>query len=72
MPQLIGFVLVGAGLYAGMRWLAREAQRAWGLAARKRSDIDAAENAAEPLVFERDPLTGIYRISPSREPGEAR
>jgi hypothetical protein len=73
MPQLIAIVLAGAGLYAGVKWLAKEAHRTWALAGREQPSgtSGAADDLDEALLFERDPSTGVYRLSPSREPGEA-
>ena len=52
MPQLIALTLVGAGLYAGYRWLAKEVRRAVEAADRERAEI--ARRAAEAARGPRD------------------
>lgn len=66
MPQLIALALVGAGLYAGYRWLAREARRAAAAAEQARAEIErrAAETARVPRnlgALEWDDETHVYR-----------
>jgi hypothetical protein len=61
MPQVLLFILAGAGLViAGRRWYARERAR---IAAELRAAQEAMEERdAKPVVpLEVDPLTGIYR-----------
>ena len=63
MPQLIGLVLVGAGLWAGVKALQRVAERA---AAGKPEHPETNEAGARPREkdlgrLEPDPRTGIYR-----------
>lgn len=60
MPQLIGLVLVGAGLWAGVKALQRIAGRT--------AEGAPAENATEGTAREKDlgrleadPETGVYR-----------
>jgi hypothetical protein len=50
MPQLVVLGLVGAGLYAGYRWLAREVRRAAAAAERERAQSErrAAQTARIP------------------------
>jgi hypothetical protein len=59
MPQLIALALVGAGLYAGYKWLSGKARRAVAEAERR-----AAEAAGAPRdlgVLEWDAAAGVYR-----------
>lgn len=65
MPQLVILALVGAGLYAGYRWLSRSARE---LAAEVRRAEDelrarAAGGALEKDMgrLEYDPASGVYR-----------
>jgi hypothetical protein len=65
MPQLMILALVGAGLYAGYRWLSRSARE---LAAEVRRAEDelrarAAGSALEKDMgrLEYDPASGVYR-----------
>lgn len=66
MPQLIAIAVVGAGLYAGYRWLSRtmaDAKRVSELAEADRRRR-AAEANGEPRnlgALELDPATGEYR-----------
>lgn len=65
MPQLIALALVGAGLYAGYRWVSGKARAV--LSEAKRAESEARRRAAEvgkpkdlgELEF--DPASGVYR-----------
>jgi hypothetical protein len=68
MPQVIALALLGAGLYAGYRWVARatrdmlEAQRT-DEAVRQEATGRVEKNLG---ALEYDPATGVYR--PVRKP----
>ena len=68
MPQVIALALLGAGLYAGYRWVARatrdmlEAQQA-DEAVRQEATGRVEKNLG---ALEYDPATGVYR--PVRKP----
>ncbi|HEX6002196.1 MAG TPA: hypothetical protein VFZ16_22805 [Hyphomicrobiaceae bacterium] len=64
MPQLIVLALVGAGIYAGYRWLWRPARMV--VAEVRRAEDDIRRAAARSLAkdmgrLEYDPITGVYR-----------
>ena len=68
MPQLIALALVGAGLYAGYKWLSKVVRRHGQAAARAQEEAlrGAAEAAMGPkdlgsLVW--DEQAGVYRPS---------
>ena len=64
MPQVIALALIGAGLYAGYRWIAHAAR---GLGDEmRRADEELRREAAGRIeknlgALELDPATGIYR-----------
>jgi hypothetical protein len=65
VPQVIVLALLGAGLYAGYRWLARASKE---IAAEMRRTEDALRHspAAHPLekdlgTLEYDPASGVYK-----------
>ena len=64
MPQLMVLALVGAGIYAGYRWLWRPARM---IAAEvRRADDEMRRAAARSLekdmgALEYDPISGVYR-----------
>jgi hypothetical protein len=70
MPQLIAFAVIGAGLYAGYRLLARLAENLE--AELKRANDEINENAAGQVeakdlgALEYDAGAGVYR--PARPP----
>ncbi|MCB1550312.1 MAG: hypothetical protein KDJ41_21120 [Hyphomicrobiaceae bacterium] len=65
MPQILVLVVVGAGLYAGYRWLSKEARRASETVKRAQEELSrrAAGTPEEKDLgaLERDPATGVYR-----------
>ena len=66
MPQLVVIAIVGAGFYAGYRWLAKEVRRAVEAADRERAELErrAAERARMPRdlgPLEWDEEAGVYR-----------
>ena len=68
MPPLIAFALVGAGVYAGYRWLSRELDRATAEARRMDGAREqrAREETAVPKdlgPLEWDAASGVYRPS---------
>ena len=64
MPQVIALALLGAGLYAGYRWLARTASE---IAAEMRRAEDELGHKARGSIekdlgaLEFDPASGVYR-----------
>ena len=64
MPQLIALAIVGAGVWAGLRWLKQSARVANGLKRNKDEQTVRnwdTENSLPTLKL--DPETGIYRPS---------
>jgi hypothetical protein len=65
MPQIVAAVLIGAGIAAGVKWLAKEVTRAARSARlateelRPREPVVAAPKDLGPL--ELDAKTGVYR-----------
>ena len=64
MPHLYALALVGAGLYAGYRWLSRSAQVV--AAEVRRAEDELRARAGVPIQkdmgrLEYDPATGVYR-----------
>ena len=64
MPQVIALALLGAGLYAGYRWLARTASEIG--AEMRRAEDELAQKAAGRIekdlgALEFDPASGVYR-----------
>lgn len=59
MPQLVGLVLIGAGLYAGYRALVRVAST---MAGELEPEVRPNAVAVRDLgALEYDPVTGVYR-----------
>jgi hypothetical protein len=68
MPQLIALTLVGAGLYAGYRWLAREVRRAAEAARLEEAEVERRAAAAARVPrnlgrLEWDDEARVYRPS---------
>jgi hypothetical protein len=65
VPQLIVLALVGAGLYAGYRWLSRSAAEITAEVRRAEDELRhrAAGRAIEKDMgrLEYDPVSGVYR-----------
>lgn len=64
VPQIFALALVGAGLYAGYRWLSKASQHV--TADVRTADEELRRRAAGALekdmgVLEYDPATGVYR-----------
>jgi hypothetical protein len=64
VPQVIALALLGAGLYAGYRWLASTASRIG--AEMHRSENEATQKAAGRIekdlgALEYDQASGVYR-----------
>lgn len=67
MPQLVGLVLIGAGVWAGYKAVLRLSQRA--AAELRRADDEthrkATESAEKDLgALQFDPETGVYKPTP--------
>lgn len=56
MPPVIIAVALGAGIYTGIRLMAREVRRVGRLLEDEPAEPDPA------IPFERDPKTGVYRL----------
>lgn len=66
MPQLIAIAIVGAGVYAGYRWVRGQVSRAQDSARTAEAEVRrrAAERAGQPRdlgTLEYDATTGEYR-----------
>jgi hypothetical protein len=64
MPQFIALAVVGAGLYAGYRWLARAAQEIAAQLKRLEAELEPqAGRVAEKDMgdLEYDAVSGVYR-----------
>lgn len=66
MPQLIAIAVIGAGIYAGYRWLSRKMVNAERAAMQAEAELRrrAAAATGEPRnlgALELDPATGEYR-----------
>jgi hypothetical protein len=62
MPQIVAAVLIGAGIAAGVKWLAKEMTRATRLASedlKRRGPVMAAPRDLGELEY--DAETGVYR-----------
>ena len=64
MPQVIALALLGAGLYAGYRWLSRTTGEI--AAQMQRAEEELGQRAAGRIeknlgALEYDPATGVYR-----------
>jgi hypothetical protein len=64
MQQLVVVALVGAGLYAGYRWLMRSAREV--AAEVRRTEDELRARAGAPMAkdmgrLEYDPVSGVYR-----------
>jgi hypothetical protein len=68
MPQIVAAVLIGAGIAAGVRWIAREVMRAAqgsvGHDEPKRQPVTAAPKDLGTLEW--DAKAGVYRPSRKR------
>ena len=66
MPQLIAVALLGAGLYAGYRWLARAGKEIADELERAESDLlrraaaTSGTRAKDMGRLEYDPVSGVY------------
>jgi len=64
MPQLVALALLGAGLYAGYRWVVRTKE---GLAEMRRAEDELRQRAAGGSLekdmgpLEYDATSGVYR-----------
>ena len=60
MPQLLGWIVVGAAVWAGYKWLRGETRR---VAEKLREADDTLKTRSEKSLptLERDPETGVYR-----------
>jgi hypothetical protein len=68
MPQVIALALLGAGLYAGYRWLTRTTSEIAAHVQRAEDEVrqEAAGRIEKNLgALEYDPASGVYR--PSRK-----
>jgi type II secretory pathway component PulJ len=64
MPQLVIFALIGAGIYAGYRWLAHTSEAI--TAAMRRAEDESRQRASGQIekdlgALEYDPASGVYR-----------
>jgi hypothetical protein len=71
MPQVIALALLGAGLYAGYRWLTRAAGELAAQMQRAEDELRQQSASARPIeknlgALEYDPVAGVYR--PVRKP----
>lgn len=68
MPQVIALALLGAGVYAGYRWLTRAAREIAAQAQRSEEMRQEASGRIEKNLgaLEYDPASGVYR--PVRNP----
>ncbi len=70
MPQVVALALLGAGLYAGYRWLTRTTREF--AAQMQRAEEEVRQEAAPGRIeknlgaLEYDPAAGVYR--PARKP----
>jgi hypothetical protein len=67
MPQLVAVALLGAGLYAGYRWLARASGQIAAELERAESELlrraaaTGGTRAKDMGRLEYDPVSGVYR-----------
>ena len=64
MPQVVALAVVGAGLYAGFRWVSRQFERMQDEARRAETELRrrAAEAGPKDLgTLEFDEANGVYR-----------
>jgi hypothetical protein len=66
MPQLVVLALVGAGLYAGYRWVAKELRRAAAAAQLEQAEVErraaaAARGPRDLGALEWDEAARVYR-----------
>ena len=64
MPQLMVLALVGAGIYAGYRWLWRPARMIVAEVRRAEDEIRRAatrSSVKDMGLLEYDPISGVYR-----------
>ena len=69
MPQVIALALLGAGLYAGYRWLTRTTREIAAQMQRAKDEVrqEAAGRIEKNLgALEYDPSSDVYR--PARKP----
>jgi hypothetical protein len=69
MPQIVAAVLIGAGIAAGVKWIAREIARAaqGGRVGHGEPSPQPVTSAPKDLgALEWDPKTGVYRPSRKR------
>jgi len=69
MPQVIALALLGAGIYAGYRWLAHAARRMGEEMQRHEAELrgrEAGRIEKDLGALEYDPSAGVYR--PARKP----
>jgi hypothetical protein len=71
MPHVVAVVLIGAGVFAGMKWLAKEMTRAAGEAARSAHEQMTRRNPLQSVpkdlgTLEWDADAGVYRPSERR------
>jgi hypothetical protein len=64
MPQVIALAVLGAGLYAGYRWITRAARQI--AADMQRAEEEVKEQATGRIeknlgALEYDPVAGVYR-----------
>ena len=64
-PQLVVIAALGAGLYAGYRWLSRLATQGEAAAAPP-PEAEAVPVEKDMGRLELDPATGVYRPAPRR------
>ncbi|HUS97385.1 MAG TPA: hypothetical protein VMX97_11640 [Hyphomicrobiaceae bacterium] len=62
MPQIIALALVGAGVYAGYRWLRKQTQQVAADAALRREAAEQADaGVRDGGELEWDAAEGVYR-----------
>ncbi len=62
MPQVVALAVLGAGLYAGVRWVSRQVDRIQEEA--RKAEAELKRRASEPKdlgALEYDEGTGVYR-----------
>jgi hypothetical protein len=63
MPQLLILLAAGAGIFLARRWYRDEQRRIAAELVRARKAMDQQE-AANIVLLERDPATGVYSPKP--------
>jgi type II secretory pathway component PulJ len=62
VPQFVVLALVGAGLYAGYRWLSQTAQEITADVRRREDELRRRAVLEKDMgALEYDPATGVYR-----------